>query len=154
MGLAAVDMGCRQKDVYKYRFLAELEALAAIAAYSTYPKVIAGRKVIHFVDNPVALSALVHGYAKKPELAKSVNVFYLQMIALRARIFFSEYVPSKANIADLPSREAFTELRLELRGLSVRGSAPDRLVVPSVGSLKSPLETWLSRGHRYEELEF
>tara|TARA_B100000513_G_scaffold20710_1_gene8175 strand:- start:378 stop:572 length:195 start_codon:yes stop_codon:yes gene_type:complete len=55
----------------------ELEALAAVAAYSTYPKVIAGRKVIHFVDNTVALSALVHGYAKKPELAKSVNVFYL-----------------------------------------------------------------------------
>ena len=131
----------------------ELEALAAVAAYSTYPKVIAGRKVIHFVDNTVALSALVHGYAKKPELAKSVNVLYLQMIALRARVFF-EYVPSKANIADLPSREAFTELRSELRGLSIRGIAPDRLVVPSVGSWNSPLETWLSRVHHYKELEF
>jgi len=101
----------------------------------------------------VAFSALVHGYAKKPELAKSVNVFYLQMIALCARVFF-EYVPSKANIANLPSREAFTELRSELRGLSIRGSAPDRLVVPSVGSWNSPLETWLSRGHHNEELEF
>ena len=101
----------------------------------------------------MAFSALVHGYAKKPELAKSVNVFYLQMIALCARVFF-EYVPSKANIADLPSREAFTELRSELRGLSVRGSAPDRLVVASVGSWNSPLETWLSRGHRDKELEF
>ena len=66
-------------DVDKKTYIAELEALAAIAAYSTYPKVIAERKVIHFVDNPVALSALVHGYAKKPKLAKSVNVFYLQM---------------------------------------------------------------------------
>ena len=101
----------------------------------------------------MAFSALVHGYAKKPELAKSVNMFYLQMIALCARVFF-EYVPSKANIADLPSREAFTELRSELRGLSVRGSAPDRLVVASVGSWNSPLETWLSRGHRDKELEF
>ena len=139
--------------VDKKTCIAELEALAAIAAYSTYPAVIAGRKVIHFVDNTVALSALVHSYAKKPELAKSVNVFYLQMIALRARVFF-EYVPSKANIADLPSREAFTELRSKLRGIKVRGSALDLLVVPSVGSWNSPLETWLSRGHRYEELEF
>ena len=125
-------------------YIAELEALAAVATYTTYPEVIAGRKVIHFVDNTVALAALVHGYAGKPDLAKSVNIFYLQMIALRAHVFF-EYVPSKANIADLPSREAFDELRAELVGIRTAGSAPDLLVVPSVASWNAPLASWLAK---------
>ena len=50
-----------------------------------------------------------------------MNIFYLQMIALRAHVFF-EYVSSKANIADLPSREAFDELRAELVGIRIAGS--------------------------------
>ena len=85
--------------------------------YGTYPALFRGRKVLHFIDNTVALSALVHGYSGKPDLAKSVNVFYLQMPSLRAAVYF-EYVPSKANIADLPSRRMFTLLRSELAGLS------------------------------------
>ena len=44
----------------------------------------------------MALSAYVHGYSGKQELAKTVNVFYLQMVALRASVYFV-YVPSKAN---------------------------------------------------------
>ena len=56
-------------------YIAELETLAAISVYSTYPNLFVGRKVNHFIDNTVAQSALVHGYAKKPDLAKSVNVF-------------------------------------------------------------------------------
>ena len=117
--------------------------LAAISVYSTYPQLIAGRKVLHWVDNTVALSALVHGYAGKPDLAKSVNVFYLQMLALRASVYF-EFVPSKANIADLPSRRLYTALRHELRGLPVAGEAPDMLVVPSVASWRAPLSEWAS----------
>lgn len=74
-----------------------------MSTYNTYGSLIQGRKVLHFIDNTVALSALVHGYSGKPELAKMVNIFYLQMIGLRASVFF-DYVPSKANIADLPSR--------------------------------------------------
>jgi hypothetical protein len=36
-------------------YIAELETLAAIAVYSTYPSVFRGRKVNHFIDNTVAL---------------------------------------------------------------------------------------------------
>ena len=117
--------------------------LAAISVYSTYPDLIAGRKVLHFIDNTVALSALVHGYAGKPDLAKSVNVFYLQMSALRASVYF-DFVPSKANIADLPSRRMYEVLRAELAGMHVVGSAPDRLVVPSVASWNAPLSSWVT----------
>ena len=124
-------------------YIAELEALAAISVYTTYPSLFAGRRVNHFIDNTVALSAIVHGYSGKPELAKAVNVFYLQMISLRASVYF-DYVPSKANIADLPSREYFSQLRAELLGLSPPDSS-DPLVVPSVSSWASPLVSWATR---------
>jgi len=123
-------------------YIAELEALAAISVYSTYPALFRGRRVVHFVDNTVALSALVHGYARKPDLAKSVNVFYAQAAGLRTHVYF-EWVPSKANIADLPSREGWAELRFELRGMRVVGGAPDALVVPSVDSFAAPLGWWI-----------
>ena len=55
-----------------------------------------------------------------------------------------EFVPSKANIADLPSRNMYTALEQELAGLSVAGEAPDRLVVPSVASWRAPLHEWAS----------
>ena len=129
----------------KRTYIAELEALAALAAYSTYPDLFAGRRVNHFIDNTVALSALVHGYAGKPDLAKLVNVFYLQLNALRSSVYL-EYVPSKANIADLPSRFAWAELDLELAGLAVVGDEPDALVVPDVARWRqTPLRDWASR---------
>ena len=124
-------------------YIAELEALAAISVYSTYPALFAGRRVNHMIDNTVALSALVHGYSGKPELAKSVNVFYLQTVRLRANVYF-DYVPSKANIADLPSRAAWPELRAELAGLTVAGGFPDSLVVPDVAAWHAPLHSWLA----------
>ena len=124
-------------------YIAELETLAAVAVYSTYPTLFAGRKVNHFVDNTVALSALVHGYSGKPDLAKPVNIFYLQTVALRTSVYF-EYVPSKANIADLPSRNQFKLLEQQLHGIPIRGSAPDPLSVPSAAAWDAPLETWAS----------
>ena len=123
-------------------YIAELETLAALAVYSTYPDVIAGRKVIHFIDNTVALSALVHGYSGKPNLAKAVNLFYLQLVSLRATAWM-EWVPSKANIADLPSRGEWELLDVELHDIPVRGDAPDLLAVPSVASWNAPLESWV-----------
>ena len=122
-------------------YIAELETLAAISVYSTYPDLIQGRRVLHFIDNTVALSALVHGYSGKPDLAKSVNVFYLQMLAFRASVYF-DYVPSKANIADLPSRRMFTLLRSELSGIRGASRVSGTLVVPSVAAWSRPLASW------------
>ena len=122
-------------------YIAELELLAAIAVYTTYPAVFAGRKVNHFIDNTVALSALVHGYASKPDLAKGVNVFYLQMVALRASVYL-DWVPSKANIADLPSRSEFAALRAELVGMPGALSHPDPLIPPDLASWRAPLSSW------------
>ena len=62
------------------------------------------------------------------------------MLSLRAAVYF-EYVPSKANIADLPSRRAYLQLMLELQGLPQR-PAPDVLKVPSVAQWARPLSSW------------
>jgi len=120
-------------------YIAQLETLAAISVYTTFPKLFAGRRVQHWVDNTVALSALVHGYSGKPDLAQMVNIFHLQAAGLRTPIYL-EYVASKANIADLPSRNAFAELSHELRGWEVSGG--HRLSVPSLAHWSRPLEAW------------
>jgi hypothetical protein len=84
-------------------YISQMELVAAIAVYYTLPALLAGRAVIHFIDNFAALSALVHGYASKPDLARLVNLFHAQMAALRC-LFYGDWVPSKANPADVPTR--------------------------------------------------
>ena len=123
---------------------AQLEVLAAISVYFTYPELFVGRCVNHFIDNTVALSSLVHGYSGRPDLAKMVNAFYLQCAGLRASVYF-DYVPSKANIADLPSRSAVYELLHELRGIPLAAHARTDLRVPHVGHWAAPLESWVLR---------
>ena len=125
-------------------YIAQLEVLAAISAYFTFPELFVGRRVHHWVDNTVGLSALVHGYSGKADLAKMVNVFYLQVAGLRTSVYF-DYVPSKANIADLPSRDAFDELEHELRGLHVARALPGGLSVPSFLQWRAPLASWVTR---------
>ena len=128
-------------------YIAELEALAAVSIYSTFPDLFTGRKVLHWIDNTVALSAMVHGYSGKRDLAKTVNVFYLQALSLRASVYF-DYVPSKANIADLPSRGAVAQLAAELTGFRGAWRSPVPMVVPSVDSWRAPLSSWVSPSQR------
>jgi hypothetical protein len=128
------------RDDFK-TYIAELETLAAISVYTTFPDLFAGRAVTHYVDNTVALSALVNGYAGKPELARSVNIFYLQAVALRTSVYF-DYVPSKANIADLPSRRMFSELDRELMHMRRTTPPSQHLVVPSVSAWHGDLSAW------------
>ena len=125
-------------------YIAQLEVLAAISVYFTYPDLFAGRRVNHFIDNTVALSALVHGYSGKPDLATMVNAFYLQLTGLRSAVYF-EYVPSKANIADLPSRDAWRELRLALAGYPRHPTDTGTLLVPDLDAWRGPLVRWATR---------
>ena len=98
----------------------------------------------HYIDNTVALSTLVHGYSGKADLAKMANVLYLQLAGLRTSVYF-DYVPSKANIADLPSRRMFELLAHELRGIPPHPGATHTLVVPNVASWHAPLSRWIER---------
>ena len=87
------------------------EIVAHIMAFYSKPELFAGRRVISFVDNATALSNLVNGYAGKPDMAKFVNMFHVAVLALDIE-WYGEWVPSKANIADIMTRpDRFHELR-------------------------------------------
>jgi hypothetical protein len=84
-------------------YITQGELLAPIAALYSAPHRFAGRKVIMFVDNSSALSAIINGYSGKPDLARMVNMFHIATTALCIQIW-GEWVPSDANVADIPTR--------------------------------------------------
>ena len=71
------------------------------------PYVLHQRRVLHFIDNTVALSKSVHGYAQDPDMAAVVNSLHACDAALGVDAWF-EWVPSHANVSDLPSRDPAT----------------------------------------------
>ena len=80
-----------------------LELVAAASAYYTFPDLARGRQVLHFIDNTAALSSTVHGYSSRPAMADIVTLYHLRLFSLQVSVWH-EWVPSKANIADIPSR--------------------------------------------------
>lgn len=90
--------------------IALAECLAAVVVYYSLARsrVLTNKRVIHFIDNTSALSALVNGYATKVAMARMVNAFWVAQLALNNNVWL-EWVPSAANPADLPSRAAWAE---------------------------------------------
>ena len=97
--------------------------------------------MIHFVDNAGSLSHLVNGYAGQPDSAKIVNVFHAALIALRTR-WWGEWIPSKANIADIMTRPGrFHELLAGLeQGATVRTYD---FVLPPIDGETAGLIEWM-----------
>ena len=88
-------------------------SLRSCSARSAPADLCRDRQVIHWIDNTSAISCLIHGYSGKADSALLVNAFNLFNAGLKSRIHY-EYVESKANVADLPSRQEFEFLRLSL----------------------------------------
>ena len=97
---------------------------------------------MQWIDNTHALSAIVHGYVNKEDLADITNGFHALATGLRASTYL-DYVASKANIADLPSRGQF-ELPRQL-GATVRAAGME---VPTIHQLRGPLTWWVDVGER------
>ena len=74
------------------------------------PKLLAGRQIMHFIDNQGACAGLVKGYSRATDAGLIVNAFHAFNVVLRCNVYF-EYVPTKANPADLSSRLGLDELR-------------------------------------------
>ena len=68
------------------------------------------REVVHYIDNSGALFGLGKGASRDVPTARLVHIFHALAAALGMLVWFS-YVPSKANVADLPSRLEFGLLR-------------------------------------------
>ena len=123
-----------------------LEAIAIAAARLTFPDVLSGRRVLHFVDNTVALSKAVHGYANEPDMAAATNAIHICDAVLGIDAWF-EWVPSHANVSDLPSRKPSTwdaEARAVMATLrermAVQGFGRRNLRLPTAAQLDDPSE--------------
>ena len=117
--------------------IGQVEIIGAIVPYLSVPKLLAGRDVLHWIDNTSALSALTKGYSGVPDSARRlVHMFHAWNVGAKAAVWF-EYVPSKPNPADEPSRE------LELAGAEWRPapgvvSRPRVCVFPPLARLDDP----------------
>ena len=113
-------------------YIAQLEALAAVLVYTTFGAVLRGRKVYHFCDNTTALSAAVHGYANQPDLADASNALHCAACGLHIDLWL-EWVASKANLADVPSRPTKDQGVLERLGMR-----QVRLIFPTEEEWRNP----------------
>ena len=84
-------------------YIGQVEILAAILPYVSAPELFRGKRVLHWIDNTAALSAMMRGYSRSPDYARLVHAFHAFNVGLGARVYF-EYVRSKGNVADEPSR--------------------------------------------------
>ena len=74
-------------------------------------------------------------------MADISNAYHLLAAGLRTAAYF-DYVPSAANIADLPSRGDFALPR-------ALGADVVEMRVPTHAMLTGPLEAWLDAGEQY-----
>ena len=82
----------------QYIHVAQLEVLAALAVYMSLPSWLAGRRVLHFIDNQGALSNLISCSSKDLDCAWMVHDFAIRAARLSCGVWF-DYVRSKANLA-------------------------------------------------------
>ena len=128
------------------QYIGQLEILYAVSPYWTLGSRLAGRQVIHFIDNTSACAALVKGYSACMDSGLLVNAFHAFNVGLRADVFF-EYVRSKANIGDLPSRLAMDELWQTFVTLGVAARARELpMVMPKFGDWYAPASRLVAAG--------
>ena len=122
-----------QVDRPKAQYIGQLELLAAVVAYTTFPAVLAGRYVIHWIDNESAVYSLAKGYSGAADSARVVNLYHACVAQLGVTPWL-EYVHTDDNIADLPSRGEWGVLQ------TLGGSGSFRAaVIPSLSSFVGPL---------------
>jgi hypothetical protein len=131
----------------KKTYIGQLEIAYAGAPYLSIPHVFRGRSVIHFVDNTSAVAALVKGYAKPIDSGQIVNAIAAYNAGLDVNVFW-EYVRSKANIGDFPSRLRLDLMRAALRDAGIE-TEPTMVtcVLPSFDDWITQLPShWLTKG--------
>ena len=91
---------------YKKTYIGQLELVAAVVAYLTFPDILAGTLCHHFIDNEGAYYSLMSGYSGKADCALVIHEYHLQILRLKCYPWLG-FVYSGDNISDLPSRNEF-----------------------------------------------
>jgi hypothetical protein len=104
--------------------IGQLELLGVVMPYYSMPELFAGREVLHYIDNTEALAASFQGSAASSDMAMLAHALWAICTGLDARPWFF-YVRSKANVADLPSRDEFDFVCRELGAVYFPPRVPD-----------------------------
>ena len=123
-------------------YIGQLEALAyACVTESVAPEVFWGRQAYVFIDNTSTKFGLQKGYSRRPDTGRIINACKFRQAQLLFRPWF-EYVPSRQNLADLPSRDRMGEyLATIFEATGATGSQWTDVVFPDFSSWMAPLET-------------
>lgn len=105
------------KKVERDHFIAQVEMLAICLGLAAEAPRLKGRPVIWFCDNSVCVSALTKSSSSSPDLARLASVINATSVAYNIEIWY-EYVDSKSNWADGPSREGINSSFLAKHGFT------------------------------------
>ena len=86
--------------VEKRQYIGQLELLAAVLVYYSVPE-LRGSSPIHWIDNTSAIATLIKGYSGAPDSARLLHAFKAFAFGFGVDPWWFQWVPSKANIADL-----------------------------------------------------
>ena len=103
-GSGSVPYQLRRRFCVSKQKINQVELVAALLPYLTFPGDFAGRPVLHCLDNTAALAALTKGYSRATDSAHLVHAFHAWVTTSRSSVWF-EWVKSAANPADEPSRD-------------------------------------------------
>ena len=114
----------------KSTYICQAEEVGIAAPYfSELAQSMEGRDVIHFADNRAANAGAINGASSSPDMARIVSALHLRWAELRVDPWV-EFVRSKANIADLPSRVPDVGVAEATRLLRAMGAVRVPFVMP------------------------
>jgi len=113
------------------------------------PTLFRGQRVIHWIDNLSAVAGLCKGYSRVHDSVRLVHAFHAFANGLGARVWF-EYVPTKANVSDAPSREDLSGrfYPFEFVELPGVGSWDAGLTLPNERRWDDEASSWCRSGER------
>ena len=92
---------CKERQTY----IGQFELIAAITPFiSLPPDWFSGYAVELWIDNAGAVGSLIKGYSGVPDVARIINMFEFSLAKLGISSLYIDYVPTKSNPADVPSR--------------------------------------------------
>ena len=102
----------------------EAEALASLIALGTFADQLRGTDVLLLIDSAAAHGVLIKGYGGNPWLTAIAGAFWQSVGRVDAAVWVS-HVPSKANLADPPSRGDF-EIAAQYEWKSLEAVVPPK----------------------------
>ena len=94
----------RWKDEVGDQIICEMELYAVLMTRAGLPNLLAGRRVIFFIDNEAARSVIIRGQSKSSAM-HNLAIALAVVEAAAPCISWIERVPSASNVADYPSRK-------------------------------------------------